>query len=389
VKILFILQLNLRKHGSFEDLLLGLAKETERRGHRAAFIVTGVEVPEIGATLRKFATVHVVPGHWQRAASVVQLTRLLVRERPDAVNLHFCDTLWLLPLLLFARALGARVITHYHGEIRPLGDVPAYQRSLSMLRLQSVVVDRIVTVSEANRRFLRHLRVAAPIDVVYNGVDLDRFRPTPPSAADLVALGLPLGAPYLVYVGSLISRKRIDVLLEAFTRVHATAPDLQLVLVGGGEIDAARAKARALGVADSVHLLGLAADYPMALVSGALAMVSASVQESFGLLFAEAMALSVPAVACRVGGVPEVVIHEKVGLLAEPDDVSSLANQIDRIVNDRQLRNRMAAQTRAHAAASFSLADRIPELLDIFTGPERRAPSRSSIGPSSKRAASL
>ncbi|HEY7953981.1 MAG TPA: glycosyltransferase family 4 protein [Polyangia bacterium] len=373
MNVLFALDTRLAKHGSFEDLLLALSAEIARRGGKSTFVFPGIGVPELGRALAVHSQVHVLERPWRSPRIGVELLRLVARERPDVLNTHFCDGLRFLPLYLGARARGVRVFFHYHGEIRPLDEVHPIKRHLSALRLQTLPVHRILTVSQANARFLRHLAVRPPIDVVYNGIDLSRFAPGGSSRAAIERYGLNRDWRYLCYIGSLIPRKRPERLLKSFAAVLSREPELRLVLVGGGDIERYRLQARALGIEERVIFTGLTQEYPIDLLRHAEVLVSASAQESFGLLFAEAFALGVPVVACRVGGVPEVVGDGEVGLLADPHDLEDFTDKILRLTRDEPLRRKLSARARLWVERRFSLQAEVEKLLDCFASGHKSA----------------
>ena len=76
--------------------------------------------------------------------------------------------------------------------------------------------------------------------------------------------------------------------------------------------------------------------------------------ESFGLAALEALACEVPVIATRIGGIPDVVIHEETGLLCPARDALDLARAIGRLLSDDLLRRRLAANARAHVEANFT-----------------------------------
>jgi hypothetical protein len=145
-----------------------------------------------------------------------------------------------------------------------------------------------------------------------------------------------------LYIGSMIDRKRVDVLLRAFAIVKNKCSAARLALVGGGPLDGElRRLATELQLDDAVRFTGLVIQYPFDELKRSDIFVSASESESFGLVFAEAMSFGLPIVACRVGGIPEVIEDGKTGLLVEANDPDSLARALLTLLEDRQLRVQM------------------------------------------------
>src|SRR5262249_13258847 len=123
-----------------------------------------------------------------------------------------------------------------HGEIQPLNTMSWLKSRLSRVRISSWFVNEIITVSEANRQYLRAMNVRKPVKLIYNGIDVPRF-------LEHVDPSRPIGARCdpqrfkICYMGSLIPRKRPDDLLRAFALVCAERPDARLTIVGGGYLD--------------------------------------------------------------------------------------------------------------------------------------------------------
>jgi glycosyltransferase involved in cell wall biosynthesis len=137
------------------------------------------------------------------------------------------------------------------------------------------------------------------------------------------------------------ARKRVHMLLRAADLLRTRIPELEVRIVGGGpEAVRLRRLWRNLRLERSVLWLGdvtstqLAAEY-----NGADVFCLPSVQEGFGIVFLEAMAAGKPIVASRAAAVPEVVRH---GLLVEPENDEALADAIERLYTDSQLRSSLA-----------------------------------------------
>jgi glycogen synthase len=147
----------------------------------------------------------------------------------------------------------------------------------------------------------------------------------------------------VVFVGRVVRPKGVETLVEAAARMRT--PGVQIVLVGDGR-DRPRVEhlARRLGVAERVHVTDFVAHerVPAVLASADL-LVLPSFYEELGTVLVEAMQVGLPAVASRVGGVPEVVEDGVTGLLVAPGDPAALAAAMDAVLVDPDLAGRLGA----------------------------------------------
>jgi phosphatidylinositol alpha-1,6-mannosyltransferase len=183
-------------------------------------------------------------------------------------------------------------------------------------------------------------------------VDTSRFAPLDPETRALVRKRYDLDPdrPLILGQSRLVPRKGFDVLIDAVARLE---PDVQLAIGGSGR-DRARLErhARDRGVGDRVRFLGRVPETALAEVF-AMADVFAMLcrgdrwggleAEGFGIVFVEAAASGVPAVAGRSGGAHEAVVDGETGYVVEPRDVAAVAAALDRLLRDRDLRTRMGA----------------------------------------------
>jgi L-malate glycosyltransferase len=240
--------------------------------------------------------------------------RRLRREgwRPDIVHAHMFEAAP--PALVLGRLSGAKVaITeHYTGFSRGL--VTGYDRVLA--RLSFGRADVVAPVSHELAGHLRALAPGARIEVVPNVVDTEVFAPP--------AGERPPGQR-LFNVAWLAEKKGHRYLLEALTEL----PEATLDVVGDGELRGELERLTAeLGLADRVRFLG---ERPKAEVAermrAADLFVLPSLAENLPVVLIEAQASGLPAVATRVGGVPEL-LDEHTGTLVDPADAPALAAAI-------------------------------------------------------------
>jgi D-inositol-3-phosphate glycosyltransferase len=226
--------------------------------------------------------------------------------RPDVVYAHF-----LVPSGL-AAALASRaplVVTAHGQDVRNVGAVPGVRAATRFVARRAAAV---VAVSDYLRRELEAKvpEARGKTSVVDCGVDLERFRSTPP----------PDGETRFLCVGSLTERKNVVRLADAFGRLGGGT----LAFVGDGPLRM-RLEGRA-----GVRVAGrLPFDEIPAAIAEAHVVCQPSLVEPFGQALLEAMACGRSVVATRVGGPPEFVTPEA-GVLVDPTDVDELAAALER-----------------------------------------------------------
>lgn len=294
-----------------------------------------------------------------------RLLRLVFREAPDVVHTHTAKagTLGRVAACLFNMTRPRRrrcVVVHtFHGHVLTGYFGPTMNVAVRLAeRTLARITDRVVTISPAQRhdivtRF--NIADAARTMVVPLGLDLERLARLDSGAAHLRGpLGIPERALVVGFVGRFVAIKDLATLVRAFARVSAQRPDAVLLLVGDGplraEIDALVA---ALALQKQVHLVGWIEDVAPVHATIDICALS-SLNEGTPVAVIEAMAAAKAVVATRVGGVADVVEHERTGLLVPPQSPEALADAILRLAVDPAERSRMGAAGRQAVVARFS-----------------------------------
>ncbi|MGD0123492.1 MAG: glycosyltransferase [Candidatus Limnocylindrales bacterium] len=203
------------------------------------------------------------------------------------------------------------------------------------LRQLTPLMDRLIVVSKAIEQKIREEgRAGAPVSLIYNGVDLQRYNHQQPCCTLHEDYGIPEASPIVGVVARLEAEKGHRTLIEAWPLVLAAHPEAWLLVVGeGSERDSLEAQAASLGISRRVVFTGRREDVPA--VTAALDIsVLPSYREAQGLSVLEAMALSRPVVASEVGGIPEMIENGVSGLLVPPNDHVALADAIVRLLSD-------------------------------------------------------
>jgi glycosyltransferase involved in cell wall biosynthesis len=204
-----------------------------------------------------------------------------------------------------------------------------------------------------------------------SGVDLAEARRAAPARAEIRrSLGLSPRTPLLGIISRLVPIKGITHLISAMPDILRRFPDTHLAVAGDGEERTVlEQQARDSGIAPHVHFLGFRAD--VAAVTAALdVFVLPSLNEGLGKVLVLAMALGVPVVATRVGGIPEVVKDGQQGLLVPPANPAALAGAITAILGDRERASGMGGAGRIRAE-SFSVEVMLGRHLQLYRGDAR------------------
>ncbi len=324
-----------------------LALRLRERGHEVAVVAPGSRpamepwVRIVGRPVRVPYNGTVAPICFS-PRSFGRVRRLVAAFEPDVVHVH--EPLTPSTSMLAVRAARGPVVATFHAY---LGRSRLMEAAAPVLRTIQRRVDAAIAVSEAAAAFLRRA-VPAEVEIIPNGLDVERFANPGPPAADL-----PPG-PIVLWVSRLDPQKGFPVMVRAFHRLALSNPEVSLVVAGAGrDRDAAallppelRRRVVMLGVVEHDRL--------PAYHAGASVFASAAVgQESFGYVLVEAMAAGVPVVATDIPGFREVVRDGVDGLLVPPNDPDALAASIARVLEDAELAARLASAGRERAA-SFS-----------------------------------
>ncbi len=230
---------------------------------------------------------------------------------------------------------------------------------------------RMVVVSEFARQALLNQKLP-PSDVVtiHNGIPLERYEPQPRGTLRHM-LAAPDDEPLVGIVGRFTPWKGQDFFLRIAEAWCRQAPSGRFVLIGHAFNEdqqfelALRNFIRLRGLRERVHVIPFQRDIGAALSDLDLLVHCSLKPEPFGRVLIEAMALDVPVLAARAGGVPEIIQHGRNGLLAQPGDVKDYLTQIRLVLGDPELRERLRAAGRETVQSRFSVA-RVQNSFDIL-----------------------
>jgi glycosyltransferase involved in cell wall biosynthesis len=289
------------------------------------------------------------------AAGIGGAWRLGRRRRYDVIHVH-----WPMPHALFgwvARAAsGARLVTTFYGvELRWVKSKMPWLRGFLARAARSS--DQVVAISAYTAGEIREL-ADVPITVIPYGIGL----PDPEAGRAARAERAGANVPFTVlFVGRLVARKGVSILLEAARRL-APAAEIRVSVIGDGpERPALEAQIARDALGGVVELRGrvssteLLKAYQHAGVLVLPAVVDARGDtEGLGVVLLEAMSCGTPVVASDIGGITDIVSHDQTGLLVPPGDAEALAAAIRRLATEPALWLRLAQAGRRRFNDDFS-----------------------------------
>ncbi len=367
MSILQIFNSRIEKHGSFEDFMIELAKTAKEKNTKLGFVFPNVDTQEVKEKIEALgAKIYIIRDNWSSFKFAKKLLKVILKEKSQVLDFHFCYSLNFVFLFLILRLLRIKVIYHYHGEIAPVEELKFINRHFSKLRLITLFANEIICVSEANKRFLEALNINKNIYVVYNGINADNFKNRNFEGDFRKEMGFTNNELIVTSIGSLIPRKGMDVLIKAASFVIKELPQTRFIIIGGGEKGKYQKIAEDLGVKEKVIFTGLIKEYPYNILKDTDLYVSASFAESFGLSIAEAQILGIPVVATKVGGVLEVVKDGETGILVSPGNSQLLAKTIIELLANQELRKKFSQAGKKWIEEKFDLEEKVEELFKYF-----------------------
>jgi len=225
---------------------------------------------------------------------------------------------------------------------------------------------RVIVISEIiGRHMMEDYRVQPEnIRLIHRSVNLARFtfrQRQPGQSSFMVSM-----------VGRITPLKGHVFFLKAMAKVMRQMPYVRARIIGDAPPNKQAYKesllllVKRLGIEDKVEFVGTRTDIPQLLSDTDVLVLATVTQEAFGRVLIEAQAVGVPVIATKVGGVVDIVEHEKTGLLVLPKDPDAIAAAVIRLVNDRKLVDAMVTEARKRVEEKYTLEEMAQKTIAVY-----------------------
>ncbi len=341
--------------GGVAAYVYNISEKLAQRGHKVTVITRGswsrtyhARVGNIDVYRVRFIPLY--PFHLQPHGFYIKQLLSSLESNFDVLHLHS-------PLIPFIRTSLPMVVTE-HGTVKGFIDnldlIDSYSLVGKTFRKMYVSIDRkivesadkVIAVSKACAQELREwYGLKKDIEVIYNGVDTKFFIPGNRNH----------NQAYILYSGSLITKKGLPDLIRSATYICQEYPDMKFILAGDGPLEKQlKGLVHQLDLDNNFSFVGyINRDKLLSYYQNAAVCVLPSYHEGLPTVLLEAMACGIPTVATSVAGNSEVVKDGETGFLVPPKEPKRLAEAILTLLGDNKLRREMGINARKQAEESY------------------------------------
>ena len=353
--------------GGAERELLQILIELKERGMVPVVIcpnggpfLRSLEEEKIDVKVTDFPPWRKMSSMFMRKQAVRSLSTILDQGKFDVVHVN---DIWWVPQTLRAvkgcKREKVQVLAHVRQEIEPW-KVKRYE--LHKVCLLYAVSDQI------KKSLVKAGIEEGKICVLHSGVYVNASSDPSIGMEIRNQYGVTKGDHLLGTVANLYPRKGYEVMLDALCLLVKSHPNIHFFIVGKGDAnyeEMLRKRVRSSGLDGRVHFLGFQ-EKVLPILDTLDLYIHPALMEGFGIAVLEAMAIGKSVVATRVGGIPEIIIHQQTGLLVEPNDSDALASAITTLLEEPDLRRKFYVAGKERAVKFFSVEGMMQKLVSTY-----------------------
>ncbi len=366
MRILEVAHLVPGKFGSFEKYSLGFGVFLHQQGHQYHIFYLDRPCSALEKEIiRNGVSVSIMDCGSLGILSSLKLLYYIRKSDIDVVHFHFYPAYSFFTLI--SKFISCKVFFSYRisGEF---SDNSMIVRLLKKMRSNflGIGINGVFCVSDfARKKFINNYYANSnKTFVVHNGLNWDYFPKSQPEKISNVSND----EFKVICVAALIQEKGIEDILEAISMLKESVPGIYLTLVGAGrDQDLFENIVISKGLEKNVVFLGSRDDVPKLLFGSDVAVIPSRWGEAFGFTVIEAMAAGLPVVATSVGGIPEIIEHEKTGLLVPKERPDEIAQALLRLQKDKTLRLDLGKNARQLVKDYFNVKRVYEQQLGYYT----------------------
>jgi len=301
--------------------------------------------------------------HKYNPFAFLAIAQLCKEHKIDIIHAHLQKSI--ISCLLAGFLCGAKIIIHEHGPIFRRGTGCIYRLLLKLLAPKASIA---IANSQATMAALKQIAGFAEesVHIVSNFIDFASFDPSLYDRDKARStLGIAENKTVVGFVGRLDSCKGVDLLINAAAILCEKDPRYHFVIVGeGSQRKQLERLVAQLGLKEKVIFTGLCKN-PAEVISGFDIAVVPSRREAFGIAAVEFMRMKIPVIASPVGGLVEVVQHNKTGILLDNLNAENIAEAVDTLVQDNFLRESLVENAEVFSH-KFDGAEQLKQITSIY-----------------------
>ena len=275
-------------------------------------------------------------------SATFKLWRMVRKYKIDLIHAHYVMPPGLIAVICSMFSGAKTAITIHGSDIFVLARKPILKSIIKFILKRS---DYVFVVSDSLKENVLKLGIEGlenKLSITYNAVDVERFRPDQTSTFK-EEMHINPQKPVILFVGNLVWQKGVEYLIRAKEFMNTEA---EIVIVGDGPLLEELKAIVEFEKMEGITFTGARTDIEN-IMPAADIFVLPSLSEGRPTVILEAMASGLPVVATKVGGIPEIVTKET-GVLIHPEDSVALAEIGDKILQDKELKEKMGKTAREH-----------------------------------------
>jgi glycosyltransferase involved in cell wall biosynthesis len=349
--------------GGQESAVLLHAEGLANRGHQIRLILEPNSPIAAMAAEKTFPVTLLSMRRSRYPRAIFAMRSLLRRYRPDILQLNSSRDSWI-------GSIAARLVNARPRVLRIRHISAPLNSTLTTQWLYRRLIDMVVvTGGELTRRGLveRDGLAADRVAAFPIGLDVDYFRPAPPDSDLRKELGLPDGQLLVGLISYLRTYKGHEYFIEAAGLIGAVRTDVTFIIVGEGpEESTLRGLIERKGLTSQIRMLGYRSDLLNVFRSLDVFAIPSVEGDTIPQVLMQALAMGLPVVSTTVGSIPDVVLEGATGFVVPPRDAVALAERIEVLLNDRELRRRMGINGRVLVERSYSIDRMLDRMETVY-----------------------